>query len=173
MPTSAATRETSLTNHDGHSPGRERPLGSYAVLMAAFSSLATAFAAWFQRSGRRLPERMGVRDLVLLTVASHKVSRLIAKDRVTSAVRAPFTRFEHDGGPGEVNEAARGHGLRRAIGELLVCPYCLGMWASAGFTALLLVSPRFTRWFCSVLAIFFGADVLQIAYKRAEDLLGD
>jgi hypothetical protein len=170
MPITTPTRETPSTSHDdGHSPGRERPLAGYGVLMATFSSLAAVFAAWFRRSGRELPERMGGRDLVLLTVASHKLSRLITKDRVTSAVRAPFTRFEHDAGPGEVSEAARGHGLRRAIGELLVCPYCLGMWASAGLTALLLVFPRFTRWFSSVLAIFFGAEVLQVAYKRAED----
>jgi hypothetical protein len=152
-----------------HSPGRERPLGSYAALMGAFSTLATAFAAWFRRSERELPERIDPRDAVLLTVASHKAARLIAKDRVTSAVRAPFTRFEHDAGPGEVSEAARGRGMRRAIGELLVCPYCLGMWTSAGFTALLLVFPRFTRWFASVLAIFFGSEVLQFVHRRLEE----
>jgi hypothetical protein len=57
------------------------------------------------------------------------------------------------------------------VGELLVCPYCLGMWTSAGLTAMLLVFPRFTRWFASVLSIFFGAELLQIVYKRAEDSL--
>jgi hypothetical protein len=101
-------------------------------------------------------------------VASHKVSRVIAKDRVASAVRAPFTRFQGDAGPGEVDEAARGHGLRRAIGELLVCPYCLGLWASATLTASLLVFPRFTRWFATVLTMFFGSELLQLAYHRAE-----
>ena len=155
----------------GHSPDQERPLGSYGVLMSAFLTLAGAFTAWFRRSGRQLPERVEDRDLVLLTLASHKASRLIAKDRVTSAIRAPFTRYEGDAGPGEVTEQARGRGLRRAIGELLVCPYCLGMWTSAALTAGLLVAPRFTRWLSSVLAIFFGADVLQIAYKKAEQSL--
>jgi hypothetical protein len=147
----------------------KRPLGSYALLMAAFSTLASGFAAWFRRSGRELPESMSARDLVLLTVASHKAARLIAKDRVTSAVRAPFTRYVGDAGPGEVSEQARGRGLRRAVGELVVCPYCLGMWTSAVMTAMLLVVPRFTRWFASVLSIVFGAELLQIAYKKAED----
>jgi hypothetical protein len=104
-------------------------------------------------------------------VASHKASRLIAKDKVTSAIRAPFAEYEGSGGPGEVSERPRGRGLRRVIGELLVCPYCLGMWTSAVMMAGLLVAPRFTRWTCSVLVAFFGADVLQIAYKRAEDTL--
>ena len=118
-----------------------------------------------------LPEHMSPGDLALVTVATHKASRLISKDRVTSAMRAPFTRYQHDDGPGEVSEAARGHGLRRAVGELLVCPYCIGMWISAGFAAGLLVAPRFTRWFAAVLVALFGADVLQIAYRKAEDAL--
>ena len=151
-----------------HSPDRERPLGSYAVLMGTFTTLAAGFAAWFHRSGRELPERIDPRDLVLLTVASHKAARVVTKDRVTSAVRAPFTRFEHDAGPGEVSESARGRGLQRAIGELLVCPYCLGMWTSAALTASLLVFPRFTRWFATVLTMFSGSEMLQLAHHRAE-----
>lgn len=155
----------------GHSPERERPLGGYAVLMGAFTALAAAFGAWFHRSGRELPESISARDLALVSVATHKTSRLITRDRVTSAVRAPFTEFQRDAGPGEVDERARGHGLRRAIGELLVCPYCLGMWVSAAMTASLLVFPRFTRWFAAVLVAFFGSEVLHMAYSRAENSL--
>jgi hypothetical protein len=157
--------------YEGYAPGEDKSLASYGVLMSVFSTLAGGFAAWFRRSGRDLPERIDGRDFALLTVASHKAARLITKDKVTAAVRAPFTEYQGPGGPGEVEEAPRGHGLRHAIGELLVCPYCLGMWTSAFMTAGLLVAPRFTRWLCSVLAIFFGADVLQIAYKKAEETL--
>jgi hypothetical protein len=156
-----------------HSPGQERPLRSYAALMASFAAMAGGFGMWFRRSGRELPDSIAVSDFALLTVASHKIARLVAKDRVASPVRAPFTRFQDDAGPGEVTEAARGRGLRRAIGELLLCPYCLGMWTSAGLTALLLVFPRFTRWFAATLSIYFGTEVLQIAYKKAEDLVRD
>jgi Protein of unknown function (DUF1360) len=155
----------------GHSPEQERPLGGYAVLMALFATAAGGFSVWFRRSGRELPDRMSAGDLALVTVATHKASRLITKDRVASAVRAPFTRYQYDDGAGEVSEAARGHGLRRAVGELLVCPYCIGMWISAAFAAGLLVAPRFTRWFAAVLVALFGADVLQIAYRKAEDAL--
>jgi hypothetical protein len=93
------------------------------------------------------------------------------RPRVTSPLRAPFAEIERDAGPAEVSERARGRGMRRAIGELLVCPYCLGMWTSAAFVAGLLVAPRFTRWTASVLVAFFGSEVLQIAYKKAEDTL--
>jgi hypothetical protein len=155
----------------GHSPQDERPLGGYAVLTGVFAALAGGFSVWFRASGRDLPERVDGRDLALITVATHKASRLVAKDRVTSTVRAPFTRYEDDEGPSEVSEAARGRGLRRAVGELIICPYCVGLWFSAAFTAGLLVAPRFTRWIAAVLTALFGADVLQIAYKKAEDAL--
>jgi hypothetical protein len=155
----------------GHSPDRERPLGGYAVLTGAFLALGGGFAAWLRASGRELPERVAPGDLALITVATHKVSRLVAKDRVTSAVRAPFTRYEDDAGAGEVSEVPRGRGLRRAVGELLVCPYCLGLWIAAAFNAGLVVAPRATRWTASVFTALFGSDLLQIAYRKAEDSL--
>ena len=155
----------------GYAPEGEQPVRSYAVLMSVFAALAGLFATWFRASGRKLPDRIEAGDLLLVTVASHKASRLIAKDKVTAPIRAPFARYEGEAGPSEVSEQPRGTGLRRAIGELLVCPYCLGMWTSAAFTAGLLVLPRFTRWVASVLVTFFGSEILQIAYKKAEDTL--
>ncbi len=160
-----------------HEPGEharresERPIGGYAALTGVFAALCTGFAAWMHRSGRELPERAGTGDLVLITIATHKLSRLITKDRVTSAIRRPFTRFQEDAGQGEVEEEARGEGLRRALGELLICPYCVGMWIAAAFTAGLAVAPRPTRWIASALTALFGSDMLQIAYKRAEQSL--
>lgn len=165
--------QTETERRDGYAPEHERPVKSYAVLMGAFLTLATSFAAWFRASDRELPDGIATGDLLLVTVASHKASRLIAKDRVATPIRAPFTRFEsdEDAGPGEVDEKPRGQGIRRAIGELLICPYCLGMWTSAAFIAGLLVAPRFTRWVAAVFTTFFGSELLQIAYKKAEDTL--
>lgn len=155
----------------GHSPDQERPLGGYAALMASFAAVAAAFSAWVARSGRELPERPSPADLALLTVATHKASRLIAKDRVTSALRAPFTEFEDDAGPGEVSENARGRGLRRAVGELVICPYCLGLWIAAAFSAGLVAAPRPTRWAAGVLTAVVGSDVLQIVHSKVEESL--
>jgi Protein of unknown function (DUF1360) len=156
---------------DRDSADAERPIGSYAVLTAVFGALSAGFAAWMRRSGRRLPDRVEPGDLVIVTLATHKLSRLITKERATSALRRPFTRYQRDAGHGEVEEEARGRGLRRAIGELLVCPYCIGLWVAAGFTAALAVAPRPTRWVASVFTALFGSDVLQIAYRKLEDTL--
>jgi hypothetical protein len=156
---------------DQYAAPEDRSLGGYAVLLGTFATLAAGFAAWLRRSGRPLPEGVGLGDLALITVASHKVSRLVAKDRVTSAVRAPFTRYEHDAGPGEVEEKPRGRGVRRAIGEMLVCPYCLVVWIAGFFTAGLIVVPRVTRWAATVMCAVFGSDVLHILYKRLQDTI--
>lgn len=156
----------------GHSPDQERPLGGYAVLLGGFLAATVGFGEWLRRTQTQVPEHVGAGDLALVTVASHKLSRLLARDRVTSAVRAPFTRFQNDAGPGEVDEAARGNGLRRAVGELLVCPYCLGMWTSAAFTAGMIARPRATRWIAATFTAFAGADLLQIGYAKAESAIG-
>jgi Protein of unknown function (DUF1360) len=167
----AATRVQDAGPLAGHSPAQERPLGGYAALMGMFAAGVGGFIAWMRASGRELPERVDGRDLALMTLATHKAARLLSKDRVTSSVRAPFTRFEGDAGPGEVSEAARGRGLRRAVGELIVCPYCVGLWLATFFAAGFAVAPRPTRWIASVLSAVFGSDVLQIAYKKAEDAM--
>jgi hypothetical protein len=155
----------------GHSPDQERPLGGYALLTTTYAVLTGTFATWLHRSGRPVADRMEGGDLVLMAAATHKLSRLIAKDRVTSVVRAPFTEFQDDAGPSEVEEAARGHGLRRAIGELVICPYCLGLWVGTAFAAGLIVAPRVTRWTMGVFAALLGSDALQIAYAKAEETL--
>jgi hypothetical protein len=155
----------------GHSPEQHRPLGGYGTLIVGYATIVAGFGIWLRASGRELPEEVGTRDLVLITVATHKISRMIGRDRVLSVFRAPFTRFQADVGLGEVDEAARGRGLRRAIGELLVCPYCLGMWTSTALIAGGVVAPRATRMVSSTFTVLAGADLLQIGYSKAERAL--
>jgi len=107
-----------------------------------------------------------------MSVGTYKLSRLIAKDRITGFFRAPFTRYEGPSErPSEVSEQPRGSGLRRAIGELLVCPYCLSQWVGTGFIGLYLQAPRLARTVSSLFVIVAGSDVLQQAWiavdKRA------
>src|SRR3954452_12135821 len=92
----------------GHS-ARPRPLAAYGAIAAAFNGLFAAGLVAARRADR-LPERFAAADVALLAGATAKLSRLLAKDRVTSVLRAPFTRFEEDSGYGEVEEAARGTG---------------------------------------------------------------
>jgi hypothetical protein len=138
--------------------------------------MTTVFGAAFvgslvaaERSGRKLPEAIGTRDVILAGVATHKVSRLISKDKITSFIRAPFVRYQEPTGQGEVSEEVRGTGLRKSLGELLNCPYCLGQWVAGAFAVGLVAAPRPTRLVAAMYTAETLADFLQLAYVAAEE----
>jgi hypothetical protein len=165
----AGAQEATARLFEGYAPPSEQPpFLSYAVMIAAFNALLGAVLLFARRSGRALPERIGAADVVTIGVASHKASRLISKDKVTTPLRAPFTEVEGEGGPAEVEETSRGRGARRAVGELLTCPYCLGLWVVAAFSIGLLFAPRPTRFVAALFSALTISDFLQIAYKAAE-----
>jgi hypothetical protein len=151
----------------GYSRGEQRPLPAYAGLIGAFNALFAVFLLIVKRSRRRIPERLDSTDIVLLGLATHKLSRLLTRDSVTSALRAPFTRFKGVAWASEVEEEVRGTGLRHALGELLTCPYCAGQWIAALFTYGLVLAPRVTRLVAGVFAIVTLSDFLHAAYEAA------
>jgi hypothetical protein len=151
--------------------GEDKPMGSHLALVVLYNAIVGLFLLARARSGKPFPERICAADLLLTGVATHKLSRVLAKDRVTAPLRAPFTEFEGEGGPGEVEEKPRGRGMRRAIGELLVCPFCLAQWVATGILAGLAVVPRTTRFVCSIFAAVTISDFLQIFYKGSEEKL--
>lgn len=154
----------------GYAPPEKRPpFLPYLSFMGVFGTLVIAALAVAKRQRRELPERIPAGQLLLIGTASHKVSRVLSKDKVTSPLRAPFTELEGKGGPAEFEERSRGTGARKAIGELLICPFCLALWVIAGFSIGLLFAPRVTRFVASLFAALAISDFLQIAYKAAEE----
>lgn len=146
----------------------QRPLKSYGILAGIFTTGLAVAVVVLGRS-RRLPERWETRDLVLAGIATHKLSRLLTKDKVTSFLRAPFTRHQRPSGHGEVEEKPRGSGMRLAIGQLLVCPYCLAQWVGAAFTCGLVFAPRTTRLIASILCAATLSDFLHAAYRATKE----
>lgn len=146
-----------------------RPLAGYAVLSAGFGTAFVGSLLAAHRSGHDLPPQIGPWDVLTVGVATHKLARLIAKDKVTSFIRAPFVRYEEGSGQGEVSEQPRGTGLRLATGELLACPYCLGQWVASGFGVGLVAAPRLTRLVAFIFTAETVADFLQLAYLAAEE----
>ena len=153
---------------DGYSPEAERPLRQYAVMSTLFAAGTAGALIAGKRSGR-LPERIPAGDLVMIGVATHKISRVISKSKIGGFFRAPFTKFEAATGQGEVSESARGTGARYAIGELLRCPYCLSQWASAGLLSGYIADPRVVRFISSIYTAQTIADFLQLGYYAAEE----
>lgn len=152
-----------------YAPGEARPLSGYLTTLAAYAGTVAALGVAVKARGRTLPERPAAGDVILLGVATHKLSRLLAKDAVTSPLRAPFTRYERPAGLGEVGEQVRDDGSERrhAVGELLSCPFCLSVWIGTGLTAGLVLAPRTTRLVATALTAVAMSDFLQLAYTAA------
>lgn len=149
---------------DRYRGDEDRPLGGYLAMLGIYGGGVGVVTALGRLTGRRLPDRTGAGDLTLLAIATHRLSRTIAKDPITSPLRAPFTRYAGTAAAGELAEEVRGHGLRHSAGELIACPMCLAQWVATAFATGLVVAPRQTRWAMGVLTAVAGADFLQYVY---------
>jgi len=169
--THRSRRAEQQQSEKGAGPLRKNlPTKDYAALVAIFNGLLATGLLARKCTQEPLPERVEPKDLVLFALATQKLSRVITKDKVTTAFRAPFTEVEGKGGAGELEERPKGRGLRRAIGELLTCPFCLGTWIASGFIYGHIFSPRVTRTVASIFAVSGLADFLQQAYIKAQEM---
>jgi Protein of unknown function (DUF1360) len=137
---------------------RAHPLPEYATLTSVFSG---ALGAFLLLAHGRLPERIGFGDVARIGLASYKLGRLVAKDEVTTWMRAPVTRDEDAQEP-------EPQGMTRALGELVTCPYCVGVWVAAGFACSLVLFPRETRFATTVFGAQAVADFLNAAFVKAQ-----
>jgi uncharacterized protein DUF1360 len=132
------------------------PYESYAAIAGAFVGGLAVVAALARRSppGRAL-------DLVALAAATFKASRALSEERVGSFVRQPFVE-----GAAEVGEEEQpaGHGLQRALGELVTCTRCVGTWSAAGLASAQMLTPRFGRLLTWTLGASAANDFLHAAF---------
>src|SRR5688500_18834989 len=122
--------------------------------MAGASAVASAL-------GRR-PEQLTALDLAVLSAATFKAARTVSHDEVLSFLRESFVQGDaHEGGekPLETGDA------RQAIGELLTCSRCIGMWAAAGVVGLHTVAPRTGRLLTWSLAAAAANDFFQAGFS--------
>ncbi|MGW7103224.1 DUF1360 domain-containing protein [Streptomyces sp. NPDC054838] len=146
----------------------ERPLKGYLALTGVYGAGVAGLVA-AARAARRPVPRLSPYDVLLLCGATHWVSHTLAKDPVTSPLRAPFARYKGTSGPAELVEDVRGSGGRHAVGELLTCPFCLSLWVGTGFGAGYVFAPALTRFAVGSLAALTGADLLQLCRARLQD----
>lgn len=144
-------------------------LAGYAALIGIYSAGITGFGLYLRRSGRRLPTKVDPADVALLGVATFKLSRLVSRASVTGVVRAPFTRRKgHLKGP-EVQDAPRGRGMRRSVGELLTCPFCIAQWLGTILVGSYAVAPDGTRLAATALSAVAIADALQYGHAALQE----
>ena len=135
------------------------PYGAYAAIMGSFAG-GLAVAGALAKALDRNPACQTALDLVVLSAASFKAARTLARDEVTSFIREPFVRgTAHEGG----EEPVEG-GMHQAIGELVTCSRCVGTWTAAGLATTQILSPRFGRLLTWSLAAAGANDFLQAGF---------
>jgi len=137
------------------------PYASYAAIMATFAALLGT-AGLLGRALRRDPQCQTALDLVVLSAATFKAARTLARDEVTSFLRQPFVRGEAH--TGEDEEPVQSGGMEQAIGELVTCTRCVGTWAAATLASTQILAPRFGRLLTWSLGAAALNDFLQAAF---------
>lgn len=97
----------------------------------------TLFFASLVVSGSIILESVGVRDLrsiplfdiVVITLATFRVTRLIVYDKITAFLREQFYDVKVVKGGMRLEKPERG--ARRTLADLLSCPWCFSVWAAA------------------------------------------
>jgi hypothetical protein len=136
------------------------PYGSYAAIVASFGGLLAAAGAASRALGRD-PQCQSALDFAVLSVASFKTARTLARDQVASFIREPFV--EGEAYRGDEAPIATGD-VRQAIGELVTCSRCVGTWTAAGLAATQVLAPRFGRLLTWSLAAAGANDFLQAGF---------
>jgi hypothetical protein len=147
--------------------GEALPVTSYAGLMALYAALFSFLIA-HARKDNKLHEPMEWRELFIFSLAVFHLSRTISKGWITIPLRAPFAQYEEPSVlPSEVHEKPRGKGVRRVLGELLTCPFCLGTWVGLGLGYGWVFAPRATRLITTISATAALSNFLHLTYTMA------
>jgi Protein of unknown function (DUF1360) len=136
------------------------PYPAYAAIVGTFVG-GLGLAGIAARALDRDPACQTALDFVVLSAASFKATRTLARDEVTSFLREPFVEGQaHEGG----EEPVETGDFRQAIGELVTCSRCGGAWAAAGLAVTQTLAPRFGRLLTWSLASAGVNDWLQAGF---------
>jgi hypothetical protein len=166
----ARLTDAARSAQDQYAGDADRPLGGYLATMLVYAGVVGGLAAAARLTGRKVPDGLSLTDVGLSALATHKISRLLAKDPVTSPLRAPFAEYEGTSGPSELHEEVRGTGGQKTVGELITCPFCTGVWVATGLTAGLIFLPRATRLAMGTFAALAGADILHFTHAGLDKI---
>ena len=141
------------------------PYEAYAAITGVFVG-GLGLAGLAARAFDRNPACQSGLDLAVLSAATFKAARTLARDEVTSFVRDPFvTGDAHEGG----EEPVQSGDYRQAIGELVTCSRCVGTWTAAILASTQILAPRFGRLLTWSLAAAGANDFMQAGFAALTD----
>jgi hypothetical protein len=99
-----------------------------------------------------------ITQLIILALATFRMTRLFVYDKITEPLRRPF--FDEIEEEGEIYLQPKGF-----IGTLLSCHWCTGFWCSI-ITVILFFNP-YLEFFAVILAVAGLASLIQWVMDRA------
>ena len=126
-------------------PQQDKPYPYYALLIALYNAIFGVFALLYRRKRQSL-DSVTALDVAMLGLATMRMAKLVSEDEITEVLREPVVEVVGD------DKRPAGHGLRWALGKLVLCPTCSGTWIAAFLTYALHLSPRYTRPFLAVMS---------------------
>jgi hypothetical protein len=114
------------------------------------------------------PHHVAGIDLLLLCLATFRLTEVITEEKVARCLRAPFCEVRKVEGPDGSfveEEVPAGRGLRRVAGELLLCPWCTGIWIATLLTFLWVAQPTVARLLLVAFAAAAGGLLFQVMVK--------
>ena len=102
--------------------------------------------------------------LILLSLASFRLTRLLVFDRIFEFIREPFfdeIKEEHEGEV-EIYYLPKKKGVKKFIGELLSCYWCTGVWSAAFIVGFTYLCPDFSGPIILILAVAGFASLLEL-----------
>ena len=141
------------------------------VFSLFFIALVVFAAIVLDSVGYKTIEDLEVIDYVLMILASFRLIRLFVYDKITAFFREQF--YDAEVSRKEVRLVKPESGPRRTVLELLICPWCFGIWATALVVFFYMLTPIF--WYPILfLALSSVASALQVTMNmigsKAEEL---
>jgi len=108
-------------------------------------------------------------ELILLILASFRITRLFVFDRITEFIRNKFLKeveeMDEAGHP-EIYIVPRSGKIRGFIGQLISCYWCTGVWVAIFLTVLYYLFPRICEPVVLIFAIAGAASFLETILQR-------
>ena len=144
------------SNHDG----------LWYVLYSAFFVAIAAVMFWsLYTTNNSLPTRIPLFDLLLIILATFRLTRLFVYDKITHFIRDVFQYAEEtyaQEGATYVEKVERGSGPLWVAYELLICPWCFSIWAALFVTYAYFIRTELFWLPILILAISGVATAIQI-----------
>jgi Protein of unknown function (DUF1360) len=134
---------------------------NYAALATVFLSGLAGVVVLARRRQFDGASAIQLEELPALALATFALADTVAKEKVSTWLRQPFVVEDAEHHP----LAPKGHGMRRAVGELLTCTRCIGTWSALVLVGIRTASPVAGRATANVLALAGANDLLQGGFR--------